>query len=105
VEYEPVIVDGVRVGWLAKDRDAWRAPLARAHPAPVDVDTMSIEKILDSLDAWNPGLPLRARLAVAYERDAVRVSRLTTAILNEPGLRDPCAVLHYRLGALELGET
>lgn len=93
---------GRLIGWRATDRAAWEAPLMRADPARVDVETMSLEAILDSLDAWNPGPPLRARLAVLYELEPVRVSRLTLAVLDTPGLRDPCAVLFWRLGRLEL---
>jgi len=96
---------GNKLGYRARDREWWNAPRARVDRAPVDEETMSVEAILDALDPWNPGLPLRARLAVAHERDPVRVSRMTLAILDTPGLRDPCAVLYFRLGSLGFGET
>jgi hypothetical protein len=104
--YEPVYDERDNlVGWRAKDRAWWDAPRARAARGPVDEETRSLEAILDSLDAWSPSLPLRARLAVCYELDPVRVSRLVDAVLNEAGVRDPCAVVYFRLSALEHGET
>jgi hypothetical protein len=104
--YEAVYDEhGRRMGWRAKDRAWWDAPLARADRRPVDEETRSLEAILDSLDAWSPGLPLRARLAVCYDRDPVRVSRLVDAVLNEAGVRDPCAVVYFRLAAIEHGGT
>ena len=101
-DLEPVYKDGQLLGYRARDRAAWEAPIARVDRAPVDAETMSQEAILEALDLWTPGPPFRARLAVAYERDPVKTSRLTLAVLDTPGLRDPVAVLHYRLEALAL---
>jgi len=101
-ELEPVVVDGKRIGWRARDRAAWEATPARVERAPLDEETMSEEAILDALDLWTPGPAFRARLARAYKHEPVKVSRLTLAVLDTPGLRDPVAVLHYRLGELEL---
>lgn len=106
MEYEPVVDErGRRLGWRAKDQAAWRAPLARVDAPAVDERTLSYEAILDELEPWAPNLTLRARLAVHYQLDPVRVSRLTSAILGTPGVRNPCALLSHRLGELEHGET
>lgn len=101
-DLEAVYKDGRLLGYRARDREAWEQPIARVDRAPVDAETMTLEAILEALDFWTPGSPLRARLAVAYERDAVKTSRLTLAVLDTPGLRDPCGVLHYRLEELAL---
>ena len=105
MDYEPVVVDGVRVGWRALDRAAWRAPIARVDARPVDVVTRSLEAIFDDLEPWYPSVELRARLVLAYERAPARVSSLTTWALARCDERGPCGLLYKRLGQLRDGDT
>src|SRR5436853_465025 len=56
-DLEPVYKDGQLLGYRARDRAAWEAPIARVDRAPVDAETMSQEAILEALDLWTPGPP------------------------------------------------
>jgi len=103
IVYEPVYDEaGRRIGSRVPDaeRARWDAGPARPPARPVDTETLSFEAISDLIEPFSPGLPLRARLAVAYERNPVQVSRLTLRTLDEADARDPCGLLWYRLGLI-----
>lgn len=102
---EPIVYERAGEGWRVPDHERARWNAAPIRPASasrrVDTETLSYEAINDLLEPWYPGLPLRARLAVAYERDPVAVSRLTLGTLDEADHRGPCGLLWVRLGALD----
>ena len=91
---------------LAKVRavgvDPPHVPAPRRPPDPV---TLSYEALLELLEPYFPGLPLRSRIAVAYERDPRQTSSLTTWALRTAGLRNPCGLLYVRLAELAHGDT
>jgi hypothetical protein len=107
IEYQAVIIDGHFAGWRVPDheRARWDAGPVRPPALPVDTETLSFGALTDLLEPFSPGLPLRARLAVAYDRDPVQTSRLTHRTLGEADARDPCGLLWYRLGLLSNGDT
>jgi len=102
IVYEPVAAGGWRVP--EHERARWDNP-PPVDRTPVDEETLAHDAILDLLDPWHPTAQLRMRLAEAYRVDPVRVSRLTTAIMDAPGVRNPCGLLYVRLVELDLGET
>src|SRR5262245_22850240 len=108
IVYEPVFDEhGARVGWRVPDeeRERWDAPRAPAPAHPVDTETRSLEALQDALEPYFPSPSLIVRLAVSYELDPARVSRLTTWVLEQADVHSPCGLLFKRLGELRLGDT
>lgn len=105
IAYERVEHEG-KPAWRVPEyeRARWDAGPIRGMFRPVDVETLSLEAILDALAPWYPSLELQARLAVAYNRDPARTSRLTTWTLAQSDERGPCGLLYVQLGKLD-GET
>jgi len=99
IVYEPV-AGGYRVP--EHERARWDTP-APVDRTPVDEETLSLETLLDLLDPHLPSPQLVARLTVAYQLDAARVSRLTSRLIEQADERGPCGLLFTRLSALELG--
>jgi len=107
IVYERVELPDGRPGFRvpAHERERWEAPHAPIERRPVDAETETCESLIDRLEPWTPSFELRALLAVKYHERPVQVSRLTIALLNEPGVRDPCAVLYHRLKRLDTDGT
>lgn len=96
---DPILYeDGGRVP--DHERERWRkwGKGSSTYTPAIDTETLSLAAILELLDPWQPSEQLIERLTVAYGQYPVWLSRLTRAILDTAGVRNPCGLLWHRLG-------
>jgi hypothetical protein len=109
---DPIECEAVESGgWIVpeNERARWEASPLRPEPQRVDEETKSLEVVVSELEALLfLDSPLEAKLRQVYELHPVRVSRLTTWMLEHAAggsIRNPAGVLWKRLVELERRET
>jgi hypothetical protein len=111
IVYDRAVLPDGKTGFRVPEHEQarWDAAPLRVEAVPVDAESRDIEAILDDIEAiFTLDAAMEAKLRKTHERAPLRVTRLTTAFLEDAAtgkLAKPSGYLGSRLQALEREQT